>query len=117
MQGGRSRLRDQAQREPAAGNHRGRLVDQCPDGGDAAGADDVPAGDQRAEPVGEVDDLLTGDPGKEVLVAAGESDHFMREDRPDDQAHVVVDDRAVEHHLDGLGEAAVGQFARPVPRR
>ena len=58
------------------------------------------AGDQRAEPVREVDDLLAGDAGEEVLVAAGEADHLVREDRPDDERDVVLDDGPVEPDVD-----------------
>ena len=52
--------------------------------------------------MGEVDDLGTGDAWEEVLVAAGEADHLVREDRPDDDDHVAFDDVPVDPHLDGL---------------
>jgi len=51
----------------------------CPprghDGADGcvAGADDLEVGYQSAKPVREVDDLSPGDPGEEVLGAAGEA--------------------------------------------
>ncbi len=86
-------------RELLGRDQRGRFVDQGADRRDARRTDDVGAGDQRAEPVRQVDHLLTGDAWEEVLVAAGEADHLVREDRADDQRDVVLDDRAVEPDL------------------
>ena len=88
------------------GDQRGRLVDERPDRRDAARPDDLGARDQRAQPVREVDDLLAGDAREEVLVAAGEADDLVREDRADDERDVVLDDRAVEPHVDALVAAA-----------
>ena len=55
-----------------------------------------------------------GDAREEVLVAAGEPDDLVREHRADHQRDIVVDDGAVEDHLDGLVESAVGQLGDPV---
>ena len=51
------------------------------------------------------------DAGEEVLVAAGEADHLVREDRADDDELVVVEDGAVDRHVDVHLEQAAGQFA------
>ena len=82
-------------------------------GVDAAGADDVGAGDQRAQPVRQVDDLLAGDAREEVLVAAGEADHLVREDRADDERDVVLDDGPVEPDVDGSRPAGRRTARRP----
>ena len=113
MQRAAARLRDDAERERLGRDQRGGLVDERADRGDAAGADDVGAGDQRAEPVREVDDLLAGHAREEVLVAAGEADHLVREHRPDDERDVVLDHRAVQPDVDALAQQAAGQLGDP----
>ena len=77
-------------------------------------ADDLGAGDQRADPVGEVDDLLAGDAGEEVLVAAGEADDLVREHRADDEGDVVLDDGPVQRHLRRHGEQPAAQLGDPL---
>ena len=72
--------------------------------------------DQRAEPVRQVDDLLTRDAGEEVLVAAGEADDLVREHRPDDQGDVVLDDRAVDRDVDPDVQQAARQLGDPLGR-
>ena len=71
------------------------------------------------------------DAGEEVLVAAGEADDLVREDRADDDELVVVEDRAVDRdrhvHLEqpagqradlvGRDRADVGAARRGRPRR
>ncbi len=61
----------------------------------------------------DVDDPLPGDAGEEVLVAAGHADDLVREDRPDDQRDVVVDDGPVQQHLHLEAEPALGQLLDP----
>jgi hypothetical protein len=68
-------------------DQRGGLLDHLAGRGPFAAVDDR-VGDDGAEPVEEVDDLVAGDAGEEVLVAAGEADHLVREDRAEDQERV-----------------------------
>jgi hypothetical protein len=51
---------------------------------------------------------------EEVLVAAGEADHLVREHRTDHQRDVVLDHGPVEPHLDRLVQPALGQLGDPV---
>ena len=75
-----------AERQLLRRDQRGAVVDQRAHGRDAGGADDLGRGDQRAQPVRDVDDLLAGDAGEEVLVAAGDADDLVREHRADTSA-------------------------------
>src|SRR5699024_2674153 len=75
-----------------------RGVDQLAHRGDAERADDAAGGDQRPHPVGDVDDVVHRAAGEEVLVAAGEPDHLVREHGADDQVDVAVDDEPVDLH-------------------
>ena len=52
--------------------------------GRVLGADNATAGDQGAQPVGEIYELLAADAGEEVLVAAREARHLVGEDRAAD---------------------------------
>jgi hypothetical protein len=106
---GGSRLHHQTQGEPAYREQVDCGVDQRPDRCDALRTDDVCTGDQRAEPVGEVDDLLAGDPREEVFVSTGEPHHLVWKDRADDESDVVFDDRPVDHHVDRLAQPTVGE--------
>ena len=58
----------------------------------------------------DVNDLLASHAGEEVLVASRHPDDLVREDRADDERHVVLDDGAVEPDLDLLAEPSVGQL-------
>ena len=58
-----------------------------------------------------------GDAREEVLVAAGEADDLVREHRADDQRDVVLDDGAVEPHVDARRQQPVGQLGDPARRR
>ena len=107
-------LHHQAEREPLAGHQRRGLVDQRANRRDAAGADDLGAGDQRAEPVGDVDQLLSRHAREQVLVAAGEPDDLVREHRADDQRDVVLDDGAVDADLDAVLQHAAGELRDPL---
>ena len=53
-------------------------------------------------------------PGKKYLLPPEKPDHLVREHRADHQRDVVVDDGAVEHHLDRLVHPPLGQLADPV---
>ena len=80
-----------------------------------AGADHLRAGDQRADPVGQVDQLGTGDTGEKVLVAAGEADDLVRKHRADDDRHVRFGDMAVDAHLDrGVRHQTTGELGQAI---
>jgi hypothetical protein len=64
--------------------------------------------------VREVDDLLAGDAREEVLVATGEADHLVREDRADHQADVMVDHGPVQRHAYRQLQPPLGQLGDPV---
>ncbi|OPZ89734.1 MAG: hypothetical protein BWY73_01449 [candidate division TA06 bacterium ADurb.Bin417] len=73
------------------------------------GADDLGVGDQGAQPVEGINDLGPRDAREEILVAPGETDHLVREDRPDDEQPVVIEDATVDLHRDRLGVKATGK--------
>ena len=54
------------------------------------------------------DDFRAADSREEILVATGEADDFVREDRAADQHVVVVEDVAVNADRDGLVQQAAG---------
>jgi hypothetical protein len=58
------------------------------------------AGDQRSEPVREVDHLRSADAREEVLVATRESDHLVRKGRPANNDLIVIEDQLVELDAD-----------------
>ncbi len=70
-------------------DERGGAVDHGTNGCVAC-PDDLVAGDDRTQPVGEVDDLKAGDAREEVFVAAGKADHLVREDRSADDELVII---------------------------
>ena len=109
-----ARVDHHAHRGDGGGHHGRGLVDHRAHRGGAGRADDVAAGDQRSQPVGGVDDLGGGDPGHQVLRAPGEADHLVGEDRAEHQHHVVLDDGAVEPHVDPGGEQPAGQLGDPL---
>ena len=111
VQGVCSGLHHQAQGPPLGRNHRCSLVDQRPHRRHPAGADDRRTADEGADPVRDVDHLLPGDTGKEVLVAAAEADHLVREDGADHDRQFCLGNEPVDPHLDAaIGEQSVGQF-------
>ena len=59
----------------------------------------------------EVEDVGTADARKKILVAAGKSDDFVREDGADDNELVVVEDGAVDRNGHIHLEQAFGEFA------
>ena len=59
----------------------------------------------------EVQNLRTTDAGEEVLIAAAEAHHLMREDGANDDNLVVVEDPLVDGHGDIHGEETAGQGA------
>ncbi len=77
-------------------------------------ADHVVAGDQRPQPVREMDDLGGGHAGEQILGAAGKADHLVRKHRAADQDVVVLDQQPVERDLDRLVEPPAGQLAHVV---
>lgn len=98
------------ERQFFAGDHVGGGVDELADWGDAERADDVGCRDQRAYPVGDVDDVVDGAAREEVLVAAGHADDFVREHWPDHQVDVGFCDQLVDLHVHGpVFEEPVGQ--------
>ena len=52
-------------------------------------------------------------PGKKYLLPPEKPDHLVREHRADDERDVVLDDRAVEPHVDGFVQQAVRTARRP----
>src|SRR3989440_5470103 len=102
-----------AQGQLVPGYEGGGLVDERAYRGDPAGTDDLGTGDQGAQPVRQVDDLLTGDAREEVPVAAGEPDHLVREHRTDAEGHVVLHDGPVEPDVHGVVQQPPGQLADP----
>ena len=66
-------------------------------------------------------------PGKEILVASGKADHFVRKDRTQDEQHVVIANARVDPHGHVERKQALRQFPRlggrqhvraePAPRR
>ena len=106
-------LADDAERQLLGRDEGGALVDQRPDGGDRGGPDDLGRGDQCAEPVRDVDDVLPGNTGEEVLVATRDPHHLVREDRAHDQGEVVLDHRSVEQHRDIHRQPPLGQLGEP----
>ena len=73
-------------------------------------ADHLVAGDQRAEPVREVDDLRRGDAGEQILRAPGETDHLVRKHRPADEHVVVLGDEPVQGDRHVLAQPPAGQI-------
>ena len=73
---------------------------------DAAPADDGAARDQRAEPVRDVDHLLTGQTGEEILVPSREPDHLVRQNGAHEQRHVALDSEPVHPYVDRVMEPA-----------
>ena len=59
-------------------------------------ADDVSTGDDGTEPVEEMQEVSTGNAGKEILGSAGKSDHLMRKYRSQDKHQVIVKDRFID---------------------
>ncbi len=84
-----------------------RPVDHPPDRG-ILPADDLPAGDQRPQPVEEMEERAAGDAGKEVLGPPGEPDHLMGEDRPQDDDQVIIKDVFVDVDRHPLPEKTAG---------
>lgn len=74
-------------------------------------SDDGVVGDERSEPVEEVEDLRAGDAWEEVFVASREADDFVGKDRSDDEEDVVVGDVAIDFDGDGFGHQPAGDFA------
>ncbi len=109
-------VHDDAEGVALAGDEVGGGVHQRPDRRDPAGADDLTAGDEGAEPVGDVDQLRPGQAREQVLVAPREADDLVREDRPDDHRHVTVDHEPVDADGDGLLEATARQAAHVLGR-
>src|SRR5262249_35267457 len=110
-QPGAARPYDHGEAQLRCLDHRGGAVDDRPDRGDPTGADDVVTGDQGADTVGEVDDVRAAHAREEVLVAAGEADDLVGEDRPAHEYEVGVDDEAVDPYVDGAVESPAAQPA------
>ncbi len=76
-------------------------------------ADDLRAGNQRSEPMEEVQQLLPAYAREEILRPAGESDDLVRKHGSADHHVVVIEDSLVDRHVDIAGElAAVGRNLR-----
>ena len=83
------------------GNHGRRQVDDGPHGG-VLGAVDLVVGDQRAQPVEQVQDFSAGHARIEILVAAAETHDLMGKHGPDDADQVIVQHPAVQGNVDGF---------------
>ncbi len=90
-------------------HHRRRAVDDRANRR-IAGADDLVVGDERAEPVSEIDDLGAGDAGKEILVAPREADDLVREHGPADHELVIVEYPTIERYRHVLLQPAACQI-------
>src|SRR5207248_2107613 len=66
-------------------------------------------GDDRAEPVKEVQDLRAANAGKEIFVAAGKAHDFMGEDWAEDYQLIVVEDGPVDSDLHIHLKETIGQ--------
>ena len=75
-----------------------------------AGADDLVAGEQRAQPVGQVDQLRSADAGEEIFRSAGKSRDFVRKHGAADQDVIVVENQAVQLDRNGFLQQSAGQF-------
>jgi hypothetical protein len=64
--------------------------------------------------VREVDQLGSGDAREQVLVASAEADDLVWEDRADDQRDVVLDQRAVDPHVDRIAQPAARELGDPL---
>ncbi len=64
--------------------------------GSVSRADHFVVGDDRSQPVGEVNDLRTGDAWEEIFVAPRESHHLVREDRSADDELVIIKNEFVQ---------------------
>jgi hypothetical protein len=60
-----------------------------------------------------IDHLRPGDPGKEVLVAAGEAHDLMWQQRADHERDVVLHDGAVQPDRHALAQPPFGHLRRP----
>ncbi len=61
---------------------------------------------ERAEPVRDVDHLLTGKTGEEILVPSREPDHLVRQHGAHEQRHVALDSEPVHPYVDRVMEPA-----------
>ena len=78
-------------------------------------ADHFVRGDQRTQPVREVNDFGSGDAGKQVLRAAREAGHLVRKDRAADEHVIVLGRKAIErdrHVLAQTPSGEIGDIAR-----
>ena len=103
-------VHDDAERVAFPRDEGGRCVHQGSHRGHAAGADDLSAGEKRAEPVGDVDELLPRQAGEEVLVAARESHDLVGEHRAHNDGHVTLEHQPVDPDLDRFVESATRKF-------
>ena len=63
----------------------------------------------------QVDQLLAGHARKEVLVAAGEPDHLVREHRTNHDRHVRLRDVPVDPYVHGdVAHQTTGQLGQPL---
>lgn len=104
------RVNDHAKAKFVGVDHCAGAIDDFADGGPFV-ADDHRIGNDRAEPMEEVQNLRSANAWEKVFVASGKTDDFMREHRADDDDLVVFENLAID--LDGNvhGEKAVGELA------
>jgi hypothetical protein len=102
---------DHAERVAFPRHEPGRLVHQRSDRGHAAPADYLSAREERTQPVGDVDELLSRQPGEEILVAARETHDLVGEHRADDDRHVALDHQPIYPDLDRFVEPSTRKGA------
>ena len=81
------------------------LADRRPFGADYHGI-----GDHRSEPVEEIQNVRAAHAGKQIFVATGETNHFMRENRADNDDLVVFKNQPVDGNVHVHLEQPAGEF-------
>src|SRR5262249_55306723 len=102
-------LNHHAEAELLEFDERSRAVDHASDWR-VLRPDHFVTGDHRAQPVRKVYHLRAADAGKEIFVAAGKTDHFVRESRAANDDLVVIEDRFVRSDLDRLPQHPAGDL-------
>src|SRR5579859_3421260 len=96
----------------ACGGHRNqrcRPINNCAHRG-IASANDLVIGDDRTEPVREIDNFRSSNTWEKVLVAAGKAYNFVEKHRPANNDVVIVEDQFIESDRHILRHLAIGYF-------
>src|SRR5437667_1286064 len=102
-------LEDKRQTEQRTCHKLCRTVDDTPHGSifDPNG---MHAGDQRSQPMSEIDNICARDAREEILGAPRETGYLVRKDRPADDQLVVFKDHTVERHEHLIHQQPIGQL-------